>query len=260
MSLASTDAASNPSADDGHAARFLPLTGTLNTRDLGGLPAAGGLITRPGRLLRSDGPLNLTPDDLDMLAALPLTTVVDLRQTHELDRDPSRLVGLSTVEVHNVEIWGRIDAAGGEKPADPFDITAFYIAALDHAGPAFVQVIDVLTAAKGVGMFHCTAGKDRTGLVAALILEAVGVEREVIIDDFALTDDRIEPLRVRLLADAEKHGVPREQFQRLLGATPDLLIPALDHLDRVYGGAVPYLEQWGLRGSTLQALRAKLLD
>lgn len=242
-----------------NSARFLPLTGTLNTRDLGGLPTADGRVTRTGRLLRSDGPLNLTQDDLDMLAGLPLTTVVDLRQAHELTRDPSRLENRAGVDLHNIEIWGHIDASGGEKPDDQYDITAFYIAALDHAGPAFVQVIDVLTRAPGASMFHCTAGKDRTGLVAALILEAVGVGRDDIIEDFALTEERIEPLRLRLLDDAEKHGVPREQFQRLLGATPDLLIPALDHLDARYGGAVPYLVSAGLPDQTLADLRTKLL-
>src|SRR5690606_13428202 len=108
-------------------------------------------------------------------------------------------------------------------------------------------------------MFHCTAGKDRTGLVAALILEAVGVGRDDIIEDFTLTEDRIEPLRARLLDDAAKNGVPREQFQRLLGATSDLLIPALDHLDAVYGGAVPYLYAAGMTDKTLAALRSKLV-
>jgi protein-tyrosine phosphatase len=194
-----------------------------------------------------------------MLAGLPLTTVVDLRQGDELTRDPSRLQGRAGVDVHNIEIWGRIYASGAQRPADQFDITAFYIAALDHAGPAFVHVIDVLTRAPGASMFHCTAGKDRTGLVAALILEAVGVGRDVIIDDFALTEDRIEPLRVRLLDDAEKNGVPREQFKRLLGATPDLLIPALDHLDSSFGGAVPYLTRAGMTEQTLEGLRSKLL-
>ena len=246
-------------ASPSHSARFLPLTGTLNTRDLGGLPTVDGRVTKSGRLLRSDGPLNLTQDDLDMLAALPLTTVVDLRQAHELTRDPSRLTGRADIDLHNIEIWGRIDASGAAKPADQYDITAFYIAALDHAGPAFVQVIDVLTHAPGTGMFHCTAGKDRTGLVAALILEAVGVGRADIIDDFTLTEDRIAPLRVRLLDDAAKNGVPREQFQRLLGATSDLLIPALDHLDEAYGGAVPYLRAAGLSDKTLNDLRIKLL-
>lgn len=235
------------------------MAGTLNTRDLGGLPTVDGRLTKTGRLLRSDGPLNLTQDDLDMLAGLPLTTVVDLRQAHELTKDPSRLEGRAGVAMHNIEIWGRIDASGGERPVDQFDITAFYIAALDHAGPAFVQVIDVLTRAAGTSMFHCTAGKDRTGLVAALILEAVGVSRDDIIADFALTEDRIEPLRARLLADAAQHGVPREQFQRLLGATPDLLIPALDHLQANYGGAVAYLLAAGLPDETVTDLRTKLL-
>ena len=80
------------SAAMAHASRFLPLEGTLNTRDLGGLPVAGGRLTRPGRVLRSDGPAALTDSDLDLLERLPLTTVVDLRGHVEREREPSRFL------------------------------------------------------------------------------------------------------------------------------------------------------------------------
>lgn len=241
-----------------HDSRFVPLAGTLNTRDLGGLPLVGGGSTLPGRLLRSDCPFGLTDADLELLARLPLTTVVDLRQAHELERDPSRLAGRPDVTVHHVEIWGHIDAAG-DQPADVYDITAFYIAALNHAPPAFAEAVTHLANANGVALFHCTAGKDRTGLLAALMLEVVGVDRQTVIDDFALTHDRIDPLRVRLIEDAEQRGVARSDFERLLGATPDLLEPALAHLDERFGGALAYLEAAGVSEATFAALREKLV-
>lgn len=241
-----------------HSHRFLPLAGTLNTRDLGGLPVSGGGYTLSGRLLRSDAPFELTDADLDLLASLPLTTVVDLRQEMEIARDVSRLTRLPGVAVHNVEVWGYIDEAG-DQPADRFDITAFYIAALNHAPKAFAETTRLLAEAEGVALFHCTAGKDRTGLVAALLLEAVGVDRQTIIDDFALTHDRIGPLRIRLLADAEQRGIPRTDFERLLGATPDLLEPALAHLDARFGGAVDYLAAAGVSDETFAALSRKLV-
>lgn len=238
--------------------RFLTLQGTLNTRDLGGLPLAGGGHTRHGRLLRSDGLFGLTDDDIALLLALPLRTVVDLRGDKELEREPSRLLNRGGVDVRNIQVWGHIEAQDG-RPADRYDITAFYLAALDHAGPAFAQAVTVLADAEDAALFHCTAGKDRTGLLAALMLEIVGVDRATVIEDFALTHDRIGPLRERLLAAAERDGVPRSDFERLLGATPDLIEPALAHLDSRYGGAVAYLGGAGVSDETFEALRRKLV-
>jgi len=241
-----------------HDSRFLPLQGTLNTRDLGGLPVAGGRQTRRGQVLRSDGPVQLTDADLDLLDRLPVTTVIDLRGAQEREREPNSFLGRRSCRVHNVEVWAHINAAGQE-PKDRFDITAFYLAALDHAGPAFADATRLITETSGTALFHCAAGKDRTGLLAALILEAVGVDRAVVLEDFALTEDRIGPLRERLLERAERDGVPRSQFQRLLGATPDLIEPALAHLDARHGGAVAYLARAGVSDETFAALEAKLV-
>lgn len=241
-----------------HDARFLTLEGTLNTRDLGGLPVKGGRLTLPGMVLRSDGPASLTDSDLDLLSRLPLTTVVDLRGVRECEREPSRFLQRPDVSVHNVEVWSHIEAAG-QPPADRFDITAFYLAALDHAGPAFSEATRLIAESPGTALFHCSAGKDRTGLLAALLLEAVGVDRATVLEDFALTEDRIGPLRLRLLDQAEEDGVPRSEFERLLGATPELMEPALDHLDARYGGAVPYLQRAGVSDATFTALEAKLV-
>lgn len=241
-----------------HDHRFIRLNGTLNTRDLGGLPVSGNGRTRFGVFFRSDVPMDLQATDFERLAQLGLSTVIDLRQTHELERDKNSLAARSGIDYQNVEIWGHIEAAG-DQPTDPWDITAFYLRALDHAGSGFVRVMTLLANARGASLFHCTAGKDRTGLVAALLLEAVGVERDTIIEDFALTHDRIDPLRKRLLEDADKRGVKRSDFERLLGATPDLMLPALDYLATRYGGATAYLRANGLSDELLVTLKRKLV-
>ncbi|MDF1521353.1 MAG: tyrosine-protein phosphatase [Trueperaceae bacterium] len=246
-----------PLALDRHADRFLPLQGTTNTRDLGGLPLAGGGTTTRGRVWRSDAPLLLVQEDLDALARIGLTTVIDLREASELAQEPNALAGHPYVVVHHVEVWRLVNERGG-RPVDPFDITAFYVAALDHAGDAFAQGVRLLADASGAAVFHCTVGKDRTGLLAALVLEAVGVPRAAVLEDFALTHDRIDTVRERLLADAVRRGVDPQQFQRLLGATADLLEPALAHLDRRHGGAVAYLRAAGVDDATLARLRTKL--
>ena len=243
--------------DDAHAARFLPLTGLLNARDLGGLPLAGGGLTRHGHLFRADAPLVLGPEDRAQLAHFGLTTVVDLREAHELAREPNGLADADGIAIEHVEVWSLINASGIE-PADPWDITGFYLAAIDHAGPAFATATRLLADAEGAAMFHCTVGKDRTGLLALLILETVGVTREAVIEDFALTEPRIGPIRERLLLDAEQRGIARRDFVRLLGATPDLIEPALEHLERRHGGAEAYLLRHGAGAATLARLRSKL--
>jgi protein-tyrosine phosphatase len=241
-----------------HDARFVQLGDTLNMRDLGGLPLVGGGTTRSGRLLRSDVPLRLPPADHATLARLGLRTVIDLRQGHELEREPSALAGRPDVAVHHVELWTLVDDSG-EVPEDPWSITGFYLSLLDHAGPAFATSARLLADAEGAALFHCTAGKDRTGMVALLLLDLAGVAREAVVADFALTDARIEPIRARLIEDAERRGIARSDFSRLLGASPDLIVPALEHLDRRYGGAEAYLSRHGASDATLARLRAKLI-
>ena len=245
------------SAGPSHADRFLTLRGTTNTRDLGGLPLIGGGTTASGRVWRSDAPLVLGSEDLDALARLGLTTVIDLREAGELAFEPNALLGQPFVVVHHVEVWRRVNERGG-RPADPFDITAYCVAALDHAGDAFADGVRLIADAPGAAVFHCTAGKDRTGVLAALLLEAVGVPRTAVIEDFTLTHDRIETVRERLLADAVRRGVDPLQYGRLLGATADVIEPTLEHLDRRHGGAVAYLRAAGVDDATLARLRAKL--
>ena len=242
--------------DDG---RFLALAGSLNTRDLGGLPLSGGGRTRFGAMLRSDALLTLAAADGTRLAGLQLDTVIDLRQPYERERDRSALAGEAHLQVHHIELWQPIFEAG-RVPDDPWDLTALYVAAFDHCGRAFAEATRLLAEAGGAALFHCTAGKDRTGMLAALVLEAVGVPRAAVLADYALTHDRIDPLRERLLLDAESRGIARADFGRLLGATPETLAPALEHLDERYGGALAYLRAVGVQDDTIAQLRGRLVD
>jgi len=240
-----------------HTPRFLPLTGVLNARDLGGLPLRTGGHTHPGLLIRADAPLQLTPEDHSNLSALGLSTVIDLREPNERVRDPSVIQNGNGLAVHEIAVWQMMSDAGFE-PADPFDLSAFYRGLLDYAGAGLAAAVTQLAQAPGAALFHCTAGKDRTGLLAALLLESVGVARKHVLEDFALTDTRIEPIRERLSDDAERRGVARSDFARLLTANPDLLESALAHLDTTHGGATRYLQRHGVDTDTLAALRGKL--
>jgi protein-tyrosine phosphatase len=237
--------------------RFVRLCGTCNARDLGGLPLATGGTTRRGLVFRADAPLAATSDDRDVLAQLRVSTILDLREPHEVVREPNALQGHDGMTVHHVDIWHGVRAAP-EPLADPWDLGALYEAALDLSAPAFASAIDHLGAAEGAALFHCTVGKDRTGLLAALVLETVGVPRQAIIEDYALTHDRIDSIRARLLAQSEARGIRREDYVRVLGATPDVITRALEHLERRHGGAERYLLASGVAPAILGRLRERL--
>lgn len=244
---------------DGTVERALRLSGSVNCRDLGGLPVSAGGRTRFGVLLRSDALLMLTPMDAIALRRLALTTVIDLRQADERARDHSALSGRSGIDEHHVPIWQAIHDAG-RLPSDPWDLAAWYHAALDHAGAAFAMSVERLAASTGASLFHCTVGKDRTGLLAALVLESVGVGRGDVVDDYVLTHERIDPIRIRLIADAEARGIDPVDFVRMLGADADTLASALEHLDRRYGGAQAYLLAAGVREESLTRLSSRLVE
>lgn len=239
-------------------ARALPLGGAVNSRDLGGLPVAGGGRTRFGVAIRSDAPRSLDGADAERLRALGLSTVVDLRQPNERERDGSPLA-THGLDVHEVDVWGTLQATGWV-PADPWDLNEFYLALLDHAGASFAEVVRRLTHADGAALFHCTVGKDRTGLVAALLLESVGVPRDAVIIDYVQTDERIGSVRERLLRDAVARGVRAADFERLLGAEATVIERALGHLDARHGGAPAYLARHGVGDATLARLVERLVD
>ena len=190
--------------------RLVPLAGASNFRDLGGYPTTHGGATRWGRLFRSDTLHELTQDDLTVLRDLGLASIVDLRTAAELDRTGRGLLGAEPVSYLHLSV---IDEDGGESrgipaPADD-DLANRYLWYLEIGRDALVQALTMVGDASSYPLvFHCAAGKDRTGVLAALVLEIVGVEREVIMEDYVLTASRMELILTRLL---RSDGDPRQR-------------------------------------------------
>ncbi|MBW6456865.1 MAG: tyrosine-protein phosphatase, partial [Trueperaceae bacterium] len=222
------------------------LEGTVNTRDLGGWPLAAGGRTRAGRLWRSDAFTHATAADRDALARHGLRFVVDLRTDAERANAPSALAGDPRFEVLPVDLFAAVGGAidRGEVAGDPFDLRTRYRASFVHARDGYRETFDRLSAAlassDGPVAFHCSAGKDRTGLVAALLLRAAGVPDAAILEDYLLTDARIVGLRPQLLADGVALGFPAQGYARLLAARAENLRDALERFDdELVGFAAP---------------------
>lgn len=229
----------------------VPLTGAMNCRDIGGYPVADGRYVRTNAIFRSDRLSQLTDDDCEELATYGIRTVVDFRTSAEANRDVSRL--WATVTTHaplpigdeiaqQQEFVDRI-RSGEITSVTIDDVADSYIEMLSDSGNQFANFLE-LTADLDCWplLFHCTAGKDRTGIAAALILELCGVERGLVLDDYELTNSlrserRIEQLRQSL----EAAGADVEAIRPALSAPRDAMARTLDYLDKTHGGVEKFV-------------------
>jgi protein tyrosine/serine phosphatase len=252
---------------------WIELDGAVNARDLGGLPTEDGRETVAGRLLRSDNLQELSAADVVKLVRdIGVTTVVDLRSSAELAAEgPDPLDAVAGVRHahHSVlpEVGSATDAAAQALlirrredrlrfPGDP--TCAHYLGYLeDHPDPV-VDALRSITRSRGAALVHCAAGKDRTGVVVALTLTAVGVRPEAVIADYAATGERAEAIINRLRRSPtyarDIDSLPAESHR----PRPESMAAFLRQMDTRYGGVVRWLTDHGLYADELNALRAKL--
>lgn len=230
-----------------------------NTRDVGGLPVAGGGVTRSAVLLRGDAPY--AGDVAPPLAAWPPQTVIDLRTRHP-DDPPHPLAGDGT-DVHHLSL--SVSASVMRMAAQPgSDLSGIYCATARSDGADFARLAALVADAPGPVLVHCTAGKDRTGMLVATLLDAVGVERAVIAGDYRATGPNMPGVVSRLLSTSdarERHLVEGliERGSPLLDVCEPALLAFLDILDTAHGGAAGWLRAHGLPQAVLDRLRERLV-
>jgi protein-tyrosine phosphatase len=259
---------------DGHeelvAERLLPLEGAQNFRDLGGYPARSGRSVRWGAVFRSDSLAALSDADLDYLERIGLRLVCDFRGDAEVAEEPNRLAGRAPFEYWRQPLgdasvqpseWRRRFESGEFGEIDASWLTRSYRGMIDECAAEIGAVFRRLACAGGLpAVLHCTAGKDRTGVSAALLLLLLGVPCEQVIEDYALTGhytgDRIRAAE-RFFRE---RGIDPAQVAALMGSEPATLAGALDHLDATHGGVQRWArERAGLDDAVLEALRETLL-
>ena len=248
-----------------HSRRWIELEGADNTRDLGGLAVADGGRTRFGRLLRAGTLQDLTTDDVRYLTEdLGVRTVVDLRMADEAAREGSALSGIPAVRYFSLplsstgNVRSDIVADGAE-----MDIAGHYVALLEGSAANIVTAARIFADdTRAPTIFHCAAGKDRTGVLAAVLLDAVGVGREVIIADYALTGQRMKQISARLLRLATYRDMQALSRGIKGAATADeeSMAAFLDELHGRYGSGAGYLTAHGLKSGEFAALREALVE
>jgi protein-tyrosine phosphatase len=225
--------------------RNLGLKGPCNFRDLGGYHGAGGALVRWGQVFRSDT-LALQDEDLTVFGALGIRAVYDLRSDRERETSPNRLPERSNV----VELVALIsqDSSPPSLEALQLDGESFlatiYLHMLERSGVGFGRILSGLADPSRLpAVFHCAAGKDRTGMVAALLLSVLGVDESDILDDYELTSryrrpERIAATKARLEGE---YSVPAEVVAGILRTPRWAMESTLTELRRRYGSVEGYL-------------------
>jgi protein-tyrosine phosphatase len=235
----------------------------FNFRDLGGYPAReGNATTRWGVMFRSDGVHRATPRDLERLVELGVASVVDLRTTHERHEDGSFDDAPSSVAYHHVPLFDDLTGARPDTESDDY-LLHLYMHIVTARGDRVAEALRLVLASEHPLVFHCTAGKDRTGVIAALVLAAVGVPDDVIANDYAMSSDAMDAL-VAWYRDARREGTPAPMqtaaAMNRLGADAAWMTQLMTFVRTEYGSVERYLLTIGLAEADLVSLATRLLD
>jgi len=242
--------------------RLLGWDGCRNSRDLGGYQATDVRETRWGQVIRSDRLGDLTSTGQASLVAHGIRTIIDLRTPAELAShpnpfsDPAHLGGHG-IAYHNISL---VDPASRAR-AHFATLADDYIDMLRSFSTSIARIMTTIaTAPAGGVVIHCMAGKDRTGIVSALLLDLAGVPRETIGTDYALTAECFRAEEAEWLETGPGSRAEREAILVKYAPTSDVIVTALAHLDTAHGDTEAYLLASGVTSSQIRQLRSRLLD
>lgn len=249
----------HPSAHPEGVPARIPVPGTFNFRDLGGWRTPDGIVA-PGRLFRSDGLAHLTPESHRMIEDLGIRTVIDLRETREARTAPDRLSAAVTEHIRLPLFGDRYYPLEPDHPErlvlPDHSLPSIYAAVVEHCGTRIADTLRLLADARDPVLYHCSAGKDRTGIVSAFVLTLLGVPREDVLTDYQTTErylgaDFLEAIS-RNFAEA---GIVANLSHTATQAPRAYMGALLDRVDRDYGSVEAYVTDHGLRATEIHALR-----
>jgi protein-tyrosine phosphatase len=240
--------------------RRIDLDGCHNFRDLGGYPTGDGRTLRWRLLFRSDALHHLTPGAVARVRdEFAVGDLIDLRSSLELRTDGRGLLGREPLRFHHLPLFdGSLTATAQQ--GDGFTLADRYFLMAEMAKGPIARVISTLAASPAAVVYYCAAGKDRTGVVSAILLGLLGVRDEIIVADYAATQENLDAIIDRLMAT--------EGYRELLAvlppetqhAAPETMIALLTKIRDRYGSMRGYARGIGVSDESLQRLESRLLE
>ncbi|MDQ3248326.1 MAG: tyrosine-protein phosphatase [Chloroflexota bacterium] len=243
--------------------RRLAWDACYNAREVGGYPTSNGGTVAWGRLVRTDNLSRLTPAGQAALIEYGVSTIIDLRDPSELAMEPHAFMQAAreagAVSYHNLPLM-IFDDTIWLKTIKEIDTTpGYYCATLDYFKPQVAAILQTVADA-GVGgvLVHCHAGKDRTGLVVALLLGVAGVAPALIAEDYAVSNQYLQPWYARMLAKHADNPARQQRMAADFKSSPEFIMQVFAHLDQAYGGVNAYLLATGLTQAEIDQIHNRL--
>lgn len=239
----------------------LPYPGVHNIRCLGGYETERGAQTRADAIWRGCALNGIALEDREDLLGRGLSTVIDLRRADEIAAAPNPLADDPRVIYVNIPLFDGLAPLDrmAEDAGAGFNMGIRYIRAFDECQANIAQVMRTIAGAGPGGVyFHCTAGKDRTGIIAALLLSNAGVAREVVEAEYALTARLGASLMDQLRVAIRERGASPERTEQILASAPETMRAVLTYLDDTYGGPVAYLDRIGIDAGVRAQLAGRM--
>ena len=227
--------------------RFL-LSNTLNTRDLGGYPIGCGKVTTYKAFLRSDVPIQVTDNDIELLLANNITTIIDLRSNDEIQSKPCAFKNDKKFEYYHCKIHG-----DGSLPASVEAVSDSYFEMVDEQ-KTVLNIMRVFAKAEGGVLYHCTAGKDRTGVISALLLLLADVCKTDILADYQISQAYLGSMLQQFCKSNKSVDI------NIITPKIEYMEKFLDMFQKKYNSVEEYFSQIGLSDSEVSQLKTKLIN
>ena len=244
--------------------RHISFESVPNFRDIGGYRTRDGHTVTWRRLFRSGELGNMTRSDFDRLTEdIGVTSVIDLRSSMEVERQGVGLLTEAGIKYHNISFIAGVNRDEDERLFREFtNMGQFYLHLVRHSefGERVVAALKIIAEPENHPLvFHCAIGKDRTGILAAILLSALGVEDEDIIEDYSLSTPYMEELLDRMNNEPKMAEFARHLPGYIWQAAPESMALFLSTLQREYGSVRDYLSAQGVEPSLIQRLEGALL-
>ncbi|MBS7528067.1 tyrosine-protein phosphatase [Fusibacter paucivorans] len=227
--------------------RRYPMSTLYNMRDLGGYPTLDGSVTQFGRFFRSDCPVAFSAKDIDRIDAMHISCVIDLRIPPEIKESPSFFANRKGVDYHNISF-----ITGNKSPDCESAIAGGYLKMFEDQ-KAIVSILHTISNAEANVFYHCAVGKDRTGVVSALLLKICGVSDEDVIADYQLSATYLHPM---IIAYKREHP---ECSDWVGNSKPEYMRDCLKMLYEKYGTFEHYLQSIAIDTAIIRQVRRKLM-